>query len=95
MGSEVKFALLRHSENFLGAVFEPTGACNCLDGAVTLHLNFRVLLPSTNVHRHVVKRHLLLQEFVHLSLDGVLVTRLHERGCVVDARHRVEVFVLA
>lgn len=93
--SEIEFALLRHSEDLLSAVFEATSACNCFDGAMTLNLNFRVLLPTSNVHGHVVKRDFLLQEFVHLPLNRVFVARLHKRCCVVNASHRVKVFVLA
>lgn len=59
-----------------------------------LHLYFGVLFPSADVHGHVVEGHFFLQEFVHLTLNGVLIARFDEGGCVVNARHRVEVFVL-
>ena len=61
---------------------------------MSLYLNFRVLFPSANIGRHVVKHDLLFEEFVHLALDWIFVTCFNERCCVVDAGHSIEVFVL-
>ena len=93
--SQVKLTLLSHSEHLLRAIFESTSSGNRLNGSMSLHLNFGVLFPAADVHRHVVKGNLFFKELVHLTLNRVLVTSLHEGGGVVDASHCVEVFVLA
>ena len=61
---------------------------------MALDLDFGVLFPASDIHGHVVKGDLLLEELVHLLLDRVLITRLDKRCGVVDARHRIEVFML-
>ena len=83
------------SEHFLGAIFKSASSGNRLNGPVPLHLYFGVLFPTADVHGHVIKGDLLLEEFVHLTLNRVLVTCFDEGGSVVDASHCVEVFVLA
>ena len=93
--SQVKLALYLLGEDFFSAILETAGACNGLDGAVTLHLNFGVLFPATDVHGHIVKGNFLLQEFVHLTLDRVFIASLYKCSSVVNASHGVEVFVLA
>jgi len=60
---------------------------------VTLHRNFAVLFPTTNIRRHVSKFHLLLQKLVHLSLDGIFLAVPNERGTEIERRHRIEVLV--
>ena len=79
----------------LRAIFESASSGNRLNGPVPLHLYFGVLFPAADVHGHVVKGDLFLQEFVHLTLDRVFITCLDEGGSVVDASHCVEIFVLA
>lgn len=60
-----------------------------------LHLNFGVLFPAADIHRHVIEGDLLLEEFVHLALNRVFIASFDEGGSIVDASHCVEVFVLA
>ena len=60
-----------------------------------MHLNFTVLFPASDVWRHVGKVNLLLEEGVHLSLDGVWFARNDKGSGVVDASHLVKIFVLA
>jgi len=95
MVSQVKFAFLGHSEHLFRAILESAGSGNRLDRSVPLYLNLRVLFPSANVRRHVVKHDFFFEEFVHLALNRILVARLHEGGRIVNASHSVKVFVLA
>ena len=62
---------------------------------MTLDLDFRVLFPASDIHWHVIKGDFLFEELVHLSLNRVLITSLDKGGGVIDARHRIEIFVLA
>ena len=60
---------------------------------MTLHLNFTVLLPASNVLRHVVKFNFLFQKFIHLAFYGILFAIL-DKGCTkIDRRHSIEVFM--
>ena len=93
--SQLEFSFLCDCEDFLRSIFQPAGSGNRFDGSVSLHLNFRVLFPATNISRHVVEHDFFLEELVHLALDRILIAGLDERGRIVDARHRVEVLVLA
>jgi len=93
--SQIKLTLLGHREDLFCPILQPARPGDSLDGSVPLDLYFRVLFPATDVHGHVIKGDLLFQELVHLALDRVLVTRLDERRGVVDAGHRVEIFMLA
>ena len=93
--SQIKLTLLSHGENLLSSVLESACSGNRLDSPMSLHLYFRVLFPAADVHRHVIKGDLLFEELVHLTLNRILVTCLHKGGSVVDASHRVEVFMLA
>lgn len=59
-------------------------------------MDLAVLLPAADVVRHLVcKVDLFLEELVHLPLDRVRLALYHESAAVVDARHRVEVLVVA
>ena len=60
---------------------------------MSLNLNFTVLLPSSDVLRHIIKLNLLFQEFVHLSLDWVFFSILNECSTKIKCRHCVEIFV--
>merc|ERR1719362_2487975 len=93
--SQFKLSFLGHCKNLLSSILQSASSRNCFDGAMSLHLDLRILFPATNVHRHIIKGDLLLQKFIHLSLDRILIACFHKRGRVVDAAHRVEVFVLS
>ena len=61
---------------------------------MTLNLDFRVLFPATNISRHVVEHDFFLEELVHLALNGVFISSSNKGCSIVNASHRVEVFVL-
>ena len=86
---------MSYGENFLRTVFKSASSGNRFNGPVSLYLNFGVLFPAADICRHVIKGNLLLQEFIHLSLDGVLISSSNEGGCIINACHCVKVFVLA
>lgn len=60
-----------------------------------MDLNFTVLFPASDVWGHIGKVDLFLEEGVHLSLDGVWLAGNHEGSGIIDARHLVEILVLA
>ena len=60
---------------------------------MSLNLNFTVLLPSSDVLRHIIEFNFLLQEFVHLSLDWVFFPILYECSTKVKGGHCVEIFM--
>jgi len=62
---------------------------------MSLHLNFGVLFPASDVHWHILEGYLFLEEFVHLTFNGVFVASLHEGGCIINACHSIKVFVLS
>ena len=95
MISQIEFAFLGHCEDFFGSIFEAARSRNCLDGPVSLYLNFGVLFPAAYVCRHVVKHDFLLKELVHLLFNGVFITSFDKRSCIVDARHCVKILVLS
>ena len=94
MFSQVKLAFYLLGKHLLSAVLQAAGTSDSLDGSVTLYLNFGVLFPAADVHWHIIKSNFFLQEFVHLTLNGVFIASLYKRSSVVNASHGVEVFVL-
>ena len=61
---------------------------------MALHLDFRVLFPATNISRHVVEHDFFLEELVHLALNRIFISSSN-KGCgIVNAGHRIKVFVL-
>lgn len=60
-----------------------------------MHLNFTVLFPASDVWGHIRKVYLFLEEGVHLGLDWVWLAGNDKSTGIIDARHLVEIFVLA
>ena len=61
-----------------------------------MHLDLAVLLPASDVIWHLVGEvDFLLEELVHLPLNRVRLALHHKSAAVVDAGHRVEIFVVA
>jgi len=60
---------------------------------VTLHLDFGVLFPSSDIWGHALKLHIFFEERVHLDFNGILFSSFNEGSCVVKGRHSVKVFV--
>ena len=90
--SELKSFLQGFVQDLLGAVLHFQSTDNRLFCEVALHLNFRVLLPTSYVFWHV-EFNLLFQEIVHLLLYRIWLAADDEGAGVIDARHLVEVFV--
>ena len=80
-------------ENFFWTVFKAAGARDCLNSFVTLDLDFTVLLPASDVWRHIVELYLFLQKFVHLSFDWVLLARFDKGSAEVKSAHWIEIFM--
>ena len=90
--SEFKSFLQSFVEDLLSTVFHFQSTDDRFFCEVALHLNFRVLLPTSYVFWHV-EFNLLFQEIVHLLLYRIWLAADDEGAGVIDARHLVEVFV--
>ena len=91
---EIESALVGFFLDLLGSIFHLESSDCGFFGDVSLDLNFRVLLPASNIVRHI-EGDVLLEEHVHLSLDGIRGSVWHECATIVDDSHRVEVLVLS
>ena len=90
--SELKSFLQGFVQDLLGAVLHFQSTDDRLFCEVALHLNFRVLLPTSYVFWHV-EFNLLFKEIVHLLLYRIRLAADDEGAGVIDACHLVEVFV--
>jgi len=90
--SEFKSFLQSFVEDLLSTVFHFQSTDDSFFCEVALHLNFRVLLPTSYVFWHV-EFNLLFKEIVHLLLYRIRLAADDEGAGVIDACHLVEVFV--
>ena len=90
--SEFKSFLQSFVEDLLSTIFHFQSTDDSFFCEVALHLNFRVLLPTSYVFWHV-EFNLLFKEIVHLLLYRIRLAADDEGAGVIDARHLVEVFV--
>jgi len=90
--SELKSFLQSFVEDLLSTIFHFQSTDDSFFCEVALHLNFRVLLPTSYVFWHV-EFNLLFKEIVHLLLYRIRLAADDEGAGVIDACHLVEVFV--
>lgn len=91
--SKFEFSLYVECEHFFGSILESASASYCLNCPMTLHLNFAVLFPASNILRHVVEFNFFFQKLIHLALNWVFFPVLDKGSTKVDRRHCIEVFV--
>lgn len=90
--SKLEFFAKSFSYNFFTAILKNTDSGYSFTAFITLNMNLSVLLPTSNIGRHLYI-YLLLKIRIHLFLYRIRIPFLNQSTSELQATHAIEIFM--